>query len=200
MLIRKYYLGIMKRKPVPLNSILFPSPVLITECKEEFDKLLEALAQDIAPRGIVEKLFVADIADLVWDKRRLRRVKTAVWDMACRDAVLRILPAATDPHLAATVKDFWLFDAGVRERVLEHLDAYGLDESAIEAEAMRWVAQDLKMLDMMMASLERRFQSKLDVIAKYRQTFADQARIASDRLIEATPVTQLEKPRTKKAG
>jgi hypothetical protein len=190
----------MKRKPAPLNSILFASPVLITECEKEFDKLLEALAQDLAPRGVVGKIYVDEIANLVWEMRRVRRVKTAVWNMACKDAVLRIVRAGTDPHLVEKVKDFWLCDAGVREAVLEHLYASGLDESAIEAEAMRWVAQDLKMLDMTMASLERRFQNTLDVIAKYHQTFADQARIASNRLIEATPVIELEKPRTKKAG
>ena len=187
----------MKRKPASLNSILFASPVLITECKAELDKLREALTQDLAPRDTIEKLFVADLAHLVWEKLRLRGAKTAMWNMACKDAVLRI-PAATDPHLAAKVKDFWLCDAGVREAVLECLDESGLDESAIEAEAMRWVAQDLKMLDMMMASLEMRFQNTFYAIAKYRETFAKQARIASNRL-EATPVIDLLEKRTKKA-
>ena len=79
----------MKRKPAPLNSILFPSPVLITECKEEYDKLHAALTQELAPRGIVEKLSVDEIANLVWEILRLRRCKTAILDMASKDAVRR---------------------------------------------------------------------------------------------------------------
>ena len=82
------------------------------------------------------------------------------------------------------------------------LEKFGLDESVIEAEAMRWVAQDLEMLDRMEASLETRFQKTLRAMAEYRQAFADQARIASNRIIEAeaAPVIDLlEKRRTKKA-
>jgi hypothetical protein len=173
--------------------------VLITECKAELDKLREALTQDLAPRDTIEKLFVADLAHLVWEKRRLRDAKTAMWNTACKDAVLRI-PAATDPHLAAKVKDFWLCDAGVREAVLERLDESGLDESAIVAEAMRWVAQDLERLDSTMASLEMRFRKVLRASADYGETFADRARMASNRLIEAAPVINLlENRRTKKA-
>jgi hypothetical protein len=44
-----------------------------------------------------------------------------------------------------------------------------------------------------------RFGKALRTIADYRETFAAQARMASNRLIEATPVIELEKRRTKKA-
>ena len=87
--IGKYYLGIMNRKPAAgLDPMLFPSPVLITERKEEFDELHAALTQELAPRGIMEKWFVADIANLFWEMRRLLRSKTAILDMASKDAVL----------------------------------------------------------------------------------------------------------------
>ena len=191
----------MKRKPAPLNSILFASPVLITECEKEFDKLLEALAQDLAPRNTVEKWFVADIAYLVWETLRLRRVKAAVWNMAQKDAVLRILWGlpAVDRDWAVKASAVWLTHAGIREDIMERLEESGLDESAIEAEAMRWVASDVEMLDRMMASREMRFQKAFRAIADYRETFANQARTASSRLIEATPAIAVEKRRTKKA-
>jgi hypothetical protein len=50
---------------------------------------------------------------------------------------------------------------------------------------MRMVASDLEMLDKMMASLEMRFRNVLRATADYRETFATQARVASNRLIEA---------------
>jgi hypothetical protein len=191
----------MKRKPAPLNSILFPSPVLITERKEEFDELHAALTQELAPRGIVEKLFVADIANLVWEKRRLRRSKTAILDMASKGALRRILCdfTAADGDWAESVSAVWLTHAHVREDIVELLGTFGLDESAIEAETMRMAASDLEMLDKMMASLEMRIRNVFRAIADYRETFAIQARMASSRLIEATPVIELEKRRTKKA-
>jgi hypothetical protein len=194
----------MKRKPpAGLDSVVFPSPVLITERKEEFDEFDElhaALTQELAPRGIVEKLFVADIANLVWEMRRLRRSKTAILDMASKDAVRRILCGftAVDRDWAEAASTVWLTHTGFREDIIEKLEASGLDESAIEAEAMRIAASDLEMLDRMMASQEMRFGKVLRTIADYREAFATQARMASNRLIEAAPVIELEKRRTKK--
>ena len=197
---RKCYLGIMNRKPAGLDSKLFLSPVLITERKKELDELQAALTQELAPRGIVEKLFVADIANLVWEMRRLRRSKTAILDMASKDAVRRILCDFTDADRdwAEGASAVWLTHAGFREDIIEKLEAFGLNESAIEAETMRWVASDVEMLDRMMASLEMRIRNVFRAIADYRETFAIQARMASSRLIEATPVIELEKRRTKK--
>jgi hypothetical protein len=195
------YLATMNRKPAArLDSMLFPSPVLITERKEVFDELHAASTQELAPRGIVEKLLVADIANLFWEMRRLRRSKKAILDMASKDAVRRILCdfTAADRDWAESASAVWLTHAGFREDIIEHLEASGLDESAIDAESMRMAASDLEMLDKMMTSLEMRIRKALRTIADYRETFANQARMASSRLIEATPVIELEKRRAKK--
>jgi hypothetical protein len=199
----------MKRKPLPIDLTLFASPVLITERKEEFDELHAALTQELAPRGIVEKLFVAEIANIVWEMRRLRRSKTAISNIASKDAVKRILsgPARgftdADREWADMVSKAasvgWFSHALIREEIIEGLKVRGLDESAIEAEIMRWVADDVEKLDRMIASLEMRFRKALRELADYRETFADRARIASNRLIEAPRVIELEKRRTKKA-
>jgi hypothetical protein len=195
-------LGIMNRKPAAgLDSMLFPSPVLVSESKTDFDELHAALTLELAPRGIVETIFVADIANLVWEARRLRRSKTAILNMASKDAVQHILCnfTAADWHWAEKASAVWLSHAGVREDIIEHLEASGLDESAIEAETMRRVAYDVERLDRVMASQEMRIRKAFRAIAENRETFANQARMASNRLIEATPVIELEKRRTKKA-
>jgi hypothetical protein len=93
----------------------------------------------------------------------------------------------------------WLLlsKAAVREDISDRLE--GLDESAIQAETMRRVALEVEMLDRMMASLEMRIRNAFRAIADYRETFANPVRMASNRLLEATPVIELEKRRTKKA-
>jgi hypothetical protein len=199
----------MKRKPLPIDLTLtidltlFASPVLITECKREFDQLREALMQDLAPRDTVEKILVDDVANLVWEKQRLRRAKTATWNMATKDAVVRLLGnLSVDPWWEGQANKLWLTDPFFRENLMPFLGKYGLGESAIAAEAMRWVEEDFRKLDRMETSLELRFQKTLRDMAEYRQAFADQARIASNRIIEAeaAPVINLlEKRQTKKA-
>jgi hypothetical protein len=189
-----------KKSPFGLDLILFSSPALITERKEEFDELHAALTEDLAPRDIVEKIFVDDIARIFWDLRRQRRAKTALLDMASKNAVLRILGnLRVDQCWAKQADDLWFTDAGFRQDLIELLGKFSLDESAIDAEAMRWVAQDVEVLDKQIASREMRFRNALRTMTDYRQSFADQARIASNRLIEAPRVIPLEEQRIKKA-
>jgi hypothetical protein len=209
----------MKRIPLPIDITFFASPVLNTECKRELDQLREALMEDLAPRDTVEKIWVDDLAHLVWEKRRVRRAKTAILNSKSTHAVQNLLyrPArgftADDQEWAKTLSgvasEGWLTPAGVREDlagvredIIKYLGKFGLDESSIEAETMRLVAEDFEKLDRMEASLGSRFQKTLRAMAEYRQAFADQARIASNRIIEAeaAPVINLlGKRRTKKA-
>src|SRR5262245_42430151 len=141
-------MDIKMRKPFPLDHILYASPVLITECKQELVKVREALTKDLAPRNTVEKLYVADLSNLVWEKLRLRRVKVATWNMATKGAVQRVLgDLRVDQCWAKQANELWFTDPDFRKDLRGLLEKFGLDESVIEAEAMRWVAQDLEKLD-----------------------------------------------------
>jgi hypothetical protein len=53
------------------------TPLLITESEQDFSALSAALAQEIKPSGIIERMLVADIAALDWEILRLRRCKVA---------------------------------------------------------------------------------------------------------------------------
>ena len=66
-------------------------PLLITESEEEFASLSAALEQEIKPRCVVERIYVADIADLVWEILRLRRCKAAIINTAFEDALSDLL-------------------------------------------------------------------------------------------------------------
>ena len=74
------------------NSALLPTPpLLITESKEEFDRIRGALHEEIKPRGIIEEMYVADIAHLVWEVLRLRRCKAGIINAAFRSALQAVL-------------------------------------------------------------------------------------------------------------
>ena len=79
----------------PLDCIelhqLFKTPLLITESAKDFADLSVALTQEIKPRGIVEQIYVADIAALVWEILRLRRRKTVIVNTAFNNAVFDIV-------------------------------------------------------------------------------------------------------------
>jgi hypothetical protein len=64
------------------------------------------------------------------------------------------------------------------------LKYFDLDESAIEAEAIRRSAADIELLDRLLASIEARRDKALRRIAEYRGELGRQMRQAADRIID----------------
>ena len=49
------------------SVMLQGAPLLITESKAEFDRIRDALNEEIKPRGILEQMYVEDVACLSWE-------------------------------------------------------------------------------------------------------------------------------------
>jgi hypothetical protein len=63
--------------PAEIRDMLGKPPLLATEDPNQYYALLAKLAREEKPIGVVEWLWVKDIADLTWDIIRLRRIKAA---------------------------------------------------------------------------------------------------------------------------
>jgi hypothetical protein len=68
------------------------------------------------------------------------------------------------------------------------LKQFQLDESAIEAEAIRQSATEFEGLDKLLASLEARRNKALRAIAEYRGEFAQRQRNSTGRIIDGKPL------------
>jgi len=196
----------MSRRP-PADVALLPvSPLLITESAEEFDRISVAFNQDIKPRGIIEQMYVADIIYLAWEIRRLRRAKAGIINSAYRAAMANLLqqllrePGTYEDSAEEEADSLalgWFTDREAKKQVSGLLRQFQLDESAIEAEAIRRSASDLEQLDRLLASFESRRNKALRCIAEYRTDFARQLRNGTDRIIEGK-VLPLERASSKK--
>ena len=51
-------------------ALLATSSLLITESADEFAALLAALQQEIKPNGIIEQIYLDDLAAIVWEIQR----------------------------------------------------------------------------------------------------------------------------------
>jgi hypothetical protein len=121
--------------------------------------------------------------------------------MAFRAALKNLLvqfwknPDELVPYQESEVLAFeWFTDPKARQQVAEILNRFHLDETAIEAEAIRSVAADLELLDRMLISLEVRRSRALRSIADYRESFAERVQLVSDRIIKAEPVLRIRPP------
>ena len=188
-------------------ALLPKSPLLITESADEFDALRDAFEQEIKPRGIIEQMYVHDICAIVWEILRLRRCKVVIINSAFRSALQDLLMQLSNQpgqysynveEEAQALAQAWFTDKAARKQVLETLSRFELDETAIEAEAIRKSSSDLELLDRMLSSLESRRDKALCCVAEYRAGLAHQLRESADRIIDGKDVLQLEHPSSKR--
>jgi hypothetical protein len=182
-------------------TLLPKSPLLITESADEFDAVRDAFEQEIKPHGIIEQMYVHDISSIVWEILRLRRCKVVIINSAFRSALQDLLkqllrqPGQSEYHVggeAEALAQAWFTDQEAKKQVSEILSGFDLDESAIEAEAIRSSSSDLELLDRMLTSLESRRDKALRCVAEYRASLGHQLRESADRIIDGKGVLRLE--------
>lgn len=179
----------------------FTSPGLITECAAEQAEIHRQLEQEIKPRNIIERMYVADVASITFEILRYRRAKTAIINTSFRAALQNLLaqllrkPGQYDDYVPDKAKALalaWFKNEKARKQVLQILSRFHLDETAIEAEAIRRSSSDLQLIEGLLASQELRRTRALCFVAEYRTTLAWQLKESTDRIIDAKAVGQLE--------
>ena len=170
-------------RPASPRSIFEPLPVLITESAEEFKQFYDLLHAELKPRRLLERHYVADIADKAWEIRRLRRVKANLINSAWRRGLIQLLKDLNNPA-SYSFADQWFGDERGKKEILEMLKRFKLDEYAIEAAAVRFVADDLEKVDRLVASAELRLSRDLRVLAELRGTFGQQLHAKVERVID----------------
>jgi hypothetical protein len=182
-------------------TLLPKLPLLITESADEFDALRDAFEREIKPRGVIEQMYVHDISSIVWEILRLRRCKVVIINAAFRTALEILLvqllkqPGQYEHEVrgeAQVLAEAWFTDKEVKKQISEMLNQFELDESVIEAEAIRKSSSDLELLERMLTSLESRRDKALGCVVQYRASLAHQLRESADRIIDGKDVLRLE--------
>ena len=168
------------------NTLRSKPPLLLTESQSEFDDLAARFRKEILPRGIVEQIYFDDIIASVWEILRLRRCKTVIVNIAFKQALHALLDAQLgyDYFRAKDLAERWFNDPAARTEVVEVLGEFKLDESAIEAEAIRISSASLEGIDRMLAAAESRRSRAFRNIEDCRASFAKTIRTVSDRALQ----------------
>jgi hypothetical protein len=175
------------------TTLLPMAPLLVTETADDYNAIRDALTHQIKPRGILDEIYVVEVADLNWEIQRLRRWKTAILNTAFVSALEgifdKLLKRAGYGYLEATnaardIAQRWFTNRQVRKKGAKLLRQFKLDESAIEAEAFRNSSKAIELLDRLLASAEARRNKALRAITEYRSGLARQLEESSDRIID----------------
>jgi hypothetical protein len=182
----------------------FDPVILNTESVQDFEALLEVFNKEILPIDFVERMYVRDFVQLVWEIVRLRRFKVALLDRAYPNALAKVLR----PILVKPANDsFGLIEAlGVskqkadrlardyfvsqkaKRRVESLLRNAQLENWVVEAEAYKSCLPEIEQLDRSLTSAEARRDKILRNIALYRESMAKQLRQITQRIVDASEV------------
>lgn len=174
-------------------KLLPPTLLLITESKDEFDRFREAFIREINPRGIIEHMYVADLAYLFWEILRYRRCIAAIINTRFLPALAHLIRSLSllPDMLEETAKEEadglalqWFANKKAKTQILDLLGKFQLDESTIEAEAIRSSVAELEKFERLLASAEARRNKALRCVGEYRANLARILRETGDQIIE----------------
>jgi hypothetical protein len=174
-------------------------PVLISESAEEYASLHKRLVDEMSPQGPIEAMYVEEITDLIWSIQRLRKSKTNVINTVSRRALDNILNELLTFHqkIKATTLARKCFGededeaAAAKQEVHQILKRFNLDESAIDAEAIKLVADQLEWLDKHLVLASSRLDKSLRFVKSYRADFANELSRQSNRVLNLPAARQV---------
>jgi hypothetical protein len=176
-------------------SIFSRSIVLWSESESEFASLLEQINQEIQPESVIERMFVRQAAELIWEIMRISRARTGtlmnVWQPALADVLQQIMfppgRRSGDSEIVLAPRQLaysWFVDKESKTSVEKLLKEAGIGWSAIEARAYCLAASDLERMDRSLALLKARLEKDLRFIGELRKKLGARLSQISDRVLE----------------
>ena len=171
------------------------------EAVDELAKIREEIFNDLNPVGAIDEIYSEEVAVNTFEIRVIRRLKIATVTRARLEALRELLEQFLSredfdgdllvyQRAAEDLARKWFSNRKTRAVVAKLLRKYHLDESAIDAAAMRLCGEDLERLDRRLTLAEVRRDKALRLIYEYRQSLGGNIR-QNGRCLEHEGIPQL---------
>jgi hypothetical protein len=161
------------------RDLLGPAPLLPHDAADNFATLLARLTAAVAPADVVEEGWVIDVADLLWEAARLRRLKAAVLTACAQQGMWQLLWSINVDRSLDVSRRWAARDAEVVEKVEAVLAGAGLGTDHVMARTMVERIAEIERIDRMIAAQEMRRAAALREIAHHRAETAERLRGAA---------------------
>ena len=162
-----------------LDDLLGPPPLLPSESAADSEGLRARLRAKIAPRDVVEEIWLRDILDLQWEILRMRRLKGRILSSSSPSGLESLLNRRVDYLKIRRYAEDW--GNGNKERIHEIeslLNRLGLSRLDIDAHSLLKMLDPLERIDRLIAQAEARRNNALREIEKSREAAARRMRAA----------------------
>lgn len=164
-----------------MEGLLKPPPLLDGEDEAEYAGFVEQCISAIGPEDAIERIWLQDFIDNMWDIQRLRRIKVSIVQAARKSGIKTLIGQFTDHERysihAQNVADDWSEgEPDALSYVSDLLKANGLNEDAIVAEAFRDQFKTIERIDGLVASYSYRRDAAIRELDRRRDGLAKRAR------------------------
>jgi hypothetical protein len=151
--------------------------LLLGEDAQGYEELLAQVRRALAPRDVMEEMWIRDLVDLAWDVFRLRRMKANLLRVRAKDAIGHVIsPLVPDPW---TLANKWhARDKTAITQVEAALEAAGMSMDTVMAATLGDAIDHVAQIEAMIAHAETRRATALCEIERYRAIFAAKLRQA----------------------
>jgi hypothetical protein len=184
------------------SQVLFGPPALLpAESPVEYWRLYSLLQAELAPAGVIEKMWLRDLVDLQWEVRRWRRLSNEFLSSSKHFGLDKILGSLPYDGSTMELKRNWTRrDPTAIAKVTRLLDSAGLTEDAVLAQTLAVKLDQIDRIDRMTFQAERRRDLAIQQIE--RRHLAARARAAvkraSEEEIEDVEFKELSEPEAPK--
>jgi hypothetical protein len=170
---------------VPPDALPASQAILVGEDAAQYHRLLDDIMRSVRPVDIVEQFWVRDVADLLWEALRLRRLKGNLLHIAMRDGLQRVLAPLLQASADAVIRRWYEGDEKVQDEIEAILRQAGLSFDSVLSEALSSRLDAIERIDRMVASAEARRNAVLREISRHRDALAVRLTEVSDTMFEA---------------
>ena len=168
----------------PMLALGAPPPVIAGEEAAAFADLWARMVASVQPADPIEEMWVRDVADLVWEVLRLRRIKANLLGISKCQGMTEVLRGLGEEYPALVARRWAAREPTAIGDVNERLSGAGLGTDAVMTGALAARIAEYERIDRMLAGAEARRAATLCALDMRRD-----AKLAA-RLREAADVVE----------
>lgn len=167
--------------PDDIGVILGKPPVIIGEEIEDYNELLAQISVAGQPKDAIEWLLFEDVASLVWEAQRLRRMKAKLLETVTKSALEQLIsPIVGHDRAKALFQNLSPSKPSDLAKIGSILGEAGLDLDVVAAKAMEIRIGHVERIDRMLENANKRRDVVLREIERRREIIAERRRDLPD--------------------
>jgi hypothetical protein len=157
-----------------------PPPLIWGESAADYDEFLAHISSAVKPADSLEDIWVRDVVDLVWEVRRLRRLKATLLNAEAWKKLEESLGPLMGEDDAYDLAQSWAAGDSKAVRQVDKLIVSGaLSMDAVMARTLSANLDDVERIDRMIMNMEGRRYAALREMDRHREALGEQLRWAA---------------------